>query len=230
MPKPLLALTLGDPAGVGPEVIAGAWPSDEIHRICRPLVIGHPTILQRALELRRVPAQLQLITEPEQAGPTADRIPCLAVGSDDVLDVAPCTVDARSGQAAYDALVCAARLAIERRIDAITTAPLHKAALWQAGHHYPGHTELLAELCGVNDFAMMLYLPPDAQIRSPAGLGVVHVTLHTALRSVFAALTVDAIEAKIHLADTVMRRLEARAGAHCRLCAQSTRRRIGPVR
>ena len=75
MPKPLLALTLGDPAGVGPEVIAGAWPSDEIHRICRPLVIGHPAILQRAVELRRVPAQVQLITEPEQAEPAPDRIP-----------------------------------------------------------------------------------------------------------------------------------------------------------
>ena len=82
-------------------------------------------------------------------------------------------------------------------IDAITTAPLHKAALWQAGHHYPGHTELLAELCGVSDFAMMLYLPPDAQIRGPAGLGVVHVTLHMALRNVFAAITVDAVEATV---------------------------------
>ena len=218
MPKPLLALTLGDPAGVGPEVIAGAWPSDEIHRICRPLVIGHPAILRRAVELRRVPARVQVITAPEQADPAPNRISCLAVGSDDVLAVPPCTVDARAGQAAYDALLCAARLAIERRIDAITTAPLHKAALWQAGHRYPGHTELLAELCGVSDFAMMLYLPPDAQIRNPAGLGVVHVTLHTALRSVFAAITADAIEAKIRLADTVMRRLK-RGPARIAVCA-----------
>jgi 4-hydroxythreonine-4-phosphate dehydrogenase len=109
-------------------------------------------------------------------------------------------------------------LAIAGRLGAITTAPLHKAALWQAGHHYPGHTELLAELCGVSDFAMMLYLPPDERVCGPAGLGVVHVTLHTALRSVFAALTVEAIEAKIHLADSVMRRLK-RAPPRIAVCA-----------
>ena len=74
-------------------------------------------------------------------------------------------------------------------MDAVTTAPLHKEALHCAGHHYPGHTELLAELCGVRDFAMMLYLGPDEQVRAPDGLAVVHVTLHTALRNVFGQLT-----------------------------------------
>ena len=81
--------------------------------------------------------------------------------------------------------------------------------LWQAGHHYPGHTELLAELCGVDDFAMMLYLAPDEQVAGPAGLGMVHVTLHMALRDVFAALNRQAVLPKIRLADTRMRRLKA---------------------
>ena len=68
------------------------------------------------------------------------------------------------------------------------TAPLSKAALHAAAHFYPGHTELLAELCGVRDFAMMLYLPPGDAVRGPAGLGVAHVTLHQSLRSVFRRL------------------------------------------
>ena len=85
--------------------------------------------------------------------------------------------------------------------DGIVTAPLSKAALHAAAHFYPGHTELLADLCGVNDFAMMLYLPPGAAVRGPAGLGVAHVTLHQSLRSVFRDLNTAAIVAKCRLAD-----------------------------
>ena len=77
----------------------------------------------------------------------------------------------------------------------------------RAGHDYPGHTELLAELCGVDDYAMMLYLGPSEELLSPAGLAVVHVTLHTALRNVFDQLTEEAILAKARLADRFMSRL-----------------------
>jgi 4-hydroxythreonine-4-phosphate dehydrogenase len=96
---------------------------------------------------------------------------------------------------------------LANRVDAICTAPLHKVALHQAGHDYPGHTELLAELCGVCEFAMMLYLGPSDRVRGRAGLGVVHVTLHTALRRVFDLLSREQIVSKICLADGVMRRL-----------------------
>ncbi len=89
----------------------------------------------------------------------------------------------------------------------MTTAPLHKAALSLAGHKYPGHTELLAELCGVREFAMMLYLAPGDKVRSPAGLAIVHVTLHMALREVFAALDTQAVLVKERLVDQVMTRL-----------------------
>ena len=144
------------------------------------------------------------IDSPDEAEPSPGVIPCLACGSDDVLEVPPGTLDARAGQAAYDAVVAAARLALERRVDAITTAPLSKEALHRAGHDFPGHTELLASLCGVDDFAMMLYLGPDDVLRSPAGLAVVHVTLHTALRNVFDELTEEAVLAKARLADDFM--------------------------
>ncbi|MGE0605601.1 MAG: 4-hydroxythreonine-4-phosphate dehydrogenase PdxA [Pirellulales bacterium] len=204
MPKPLIALTLGDPAGVGPETIAGAWNSAEVHGWCRPFVVGHPEILRRAVALRGLPATVAVIGSPEEANPSPEQIPCLPAGPDDVTEAVPGRIDPRAGQAAYDALVLAARLALDGRIDALCTAPLHKAALWQAGHPYPGHTELLAELCGVDDFAMLLYLGHDEYIRSPAGLGVVHVTLHMALREVFAHLNVENILAKTQLVDILM--------------------------
>jgi 4-hydroxythreonine-4-phosphate dehydrogenase len=256
---PLLAITMGDPAGVGPEVIAGVWGQAAVHEACRPVVVGHPEIMRRAVELvrntskhrgadagtarrvvrspgaplpcpaadvsqeevggahpttggelRSTPAtvRIEVVAAPEEARPSTEVMPVIAACQDDVVNVPAATIDARAGQAAYDAIVTAARLALDGRVDGIVTAPIHKAALWQAGHRYPGHTELLAELCGVRDFAMMLYLGPSETIRSPGGLGVVHVTLHMALRDVFSRLTVEAIVAKARLADSIMARMK----------------------
>lgn len=206
--QPIIALTQGDPAGIGPEIIAGAWQHAELLQWARPVVVGHPEILRRALRLVGNKAEVVEVASPAEATPSARVVPCLRCGSDDVLDATPAAIDARTGQAAFDAIVTAARLALEGKVDAITTAPLHKEALHRAGHHYPGHTELLAELCGVTDFAMMLYLGPERDATGSAGLAVVHVTLHTALRNVFDELSSEAVLAKAHLADRFMRRMK----------------------
>ena len=99
------------------------------------------------------------------------------------------------------------QLALAGRVDGLTTAPLNKAALQAAGHPYPGHTELLADLCGVQEVAMMLYLAPGGPIAGRAGLGVVHVTLHTSMRLAVDELTTGRILSKARLADTVTLRL-----------------------
>ena len=204
---PIIAVTQGDPAGIGPEIIVAAWKEPAVHQWCRPLVVGHPEVLRRAVGIGQADLRVVAIDAPEKAAPSPGVMPCIACGSDDVLQVAPGKLDARAGQAAYEAIVAAARLALDGRVDAITTAPLQKEALQRAGHRYPGHTELLAELCGTSDFAMMLYLGPGEAIASPAGLAVVHVTLHTALGNVFQQLSEDAILAKARLADRFMARL-----------------------
>jgi 4-hydroxythreonine-4-phosphate dehydrogenase len=201
---------MGDPAGIGPEVIVGAWSDQRIHHLLRPLVIGHPEVLRRAARLLNYEGEVVEITSPASldegiAVPTT--ISCIKVGSDEVLQAPAGQVDARAGEAAFQAIQTAATLALEKKVAGIVTAPISKSALHAAGHHYPGHTELLAEMCGITDFAMMLYLPPGEAVRSPNGLGVVHVTLHQSLRSVFADLTSAAIVAKCRLADGVMRRL-----------------------
>jgi 4-phospho-D-threonate 3-dehydrogenase / 4-phospho-D-erythronate 3-dehydrogenase len=226
--KPLVAVTLGDPAGIGPEIIVGAWPETVVHEWCRPLVVGHPEIVRRAVRLWRTGVAVKEIDSPEQAEPSPDVIPCIPCGSDDVLEVAAGTLDARAGQAAYDAVVTAIRLALARQVDAITTAPLQKEALHRAGHNYPGHTELLAHICGVDDYAMMLYLGPNEDLLSPAGLAVVHVTLHTALRKVFGELTEEAILVKARLADRFMTRLMRPAAG--RTAPQTPRRRKSDAR
>jgi 4-phospho-D-threonate 3-dehydrogenase / 4-phospho-D-erythronate 3-dehydrogenase len=206
--RPIIAVAMGDPAGVGPEVIVRAWQDARVHEWCRPIVVGHPEILRRAARLIGAAIEVQEITEPSTAVASPSILTCLTAVADAALEASGCQVDARGGQAAYEALVAATRLALDGRVDAITTAPLNKAALWQAGHRYPGHTELLAELCGVDEFAMMLYLARDEQVRGPAGLGVVHVTLHNSLRQVFEQLSTEKVLSKIRLADRAMRSLK----------------------
>lgn len=219
-PKPLLAVTMGDPAGIGPEVIAAAWANPLVHDRCRLVVVGNAEVLRRAIALCQSVAVGQSVahsqmattvvevSKPEDVVSSPVVMPCLCVGTDDAADVTPGRIDARAGQAAYEAVVTATELALAGSVDGIVTAPISKAALWCADHEYPGHTELLAELCGVTDFAMMLYLPPFEGVGGPVGLGVVHVTLHAALREAIASLTLEQILAKCHLADATFRELK----------------------
>ena len=164
--RPLVGLTMGDVAGIGPEVIARGWADPRLHALARPLVIGDPGVLERALALvdRSARIKIQVVDAPEEADPSALVIPCLAVAGNhgDLSEVAPGIVDARAGRAAFEFLTTAAGLAMAGRIDAITTLPLNKQALQQSGVSHPGHTEILAEYCGVADHAMMLYLETNS--------------------------------------------------------------------
>ena len=182
---------MGDPTGIGPEIIAGAWEQLQAIPDCRIVIYGHPEIMRRAAVLRNVSAEMD----------------CVTCCDDDVLEVPPCTIDARSGRAAYSAILCTIGAAQRKVVDAIVTAPIHKAALHQAGYRHPGHTEILAEQCGVDNYAMMLYLGAGENIAGQYGLAVVHVTLHTAMKTIFEQITIESVLAKICLADGFMRRI-----------------------
>ncbi|MBS0266209.1 MAG: 4-hydroxythreonine-4-phosphate dehydrogenase PdxA [Planctomycetes bacterium] len=202
---PQIALTMGDVAGVGPEVLVRAWHDGRLCDWCRPIVFGNVNILRRAIEAVRLPLRVAAVDRLDQAQPAADCLPCWDPNATD-LDQVPVGVnDPRAGRAAFDWLVAAAKAALARQVDAIATAPLSKAALHLAGLNYPGHTEILAEICGVRDFAMMLYLPGTAlSDRLPQGLGVAHTTLHTSIRSVPELLTRGRILETIGLLDTFL--------------------------
>ncbi|WP_337174155.1 4-hydroxythreonine-4-phosphate dehydrogenase PdxA [Paludisphaera sp.] len=215
MDRPRVALTMGDVAGVGPELIAAAWGRPELHALCAPMVVGSVEVLRRAMALRSDDGSpsIRPIASPEEADPSPGLIPCLEPpNAADVSAVEPRTVDAHAGRAAHDYLVHAIDMALAERVDAIATLPLNKEALRLGGVPHPGHTEILAERCGTPDHAMMLYLPTARHKDDPRkrqGLGVVHVTLHMALRDVFAAITVESVAAKIRLADRALRPLTA---------------------
>jgi 4-hydroxythreonine-4-phosphate dehydrogenase len=204
--RPLVALTMGDVAGVGPELIARAWADEPLRALARPFVVGNSGTLRRAIALLGTGATVRSIASPEEAEPTPRVIPCLDATDQDLSGVLPGVIDARAGRAAADFLIAAIDLAMLGRIDAIVTLPLQKESLKLGGVPHPGHTEILAQRCGAPEHAMMLYVQAPEGAPRP-GLGVIHATLHVALRQVFGLLTIDTVEAKIRLADDALRPL-----------------------
>jgi 4-hydroxythreonine-4-phosphate dehydrogenase len=228
----ILGITMGDAAGIGPEIIVGAWREMICQTNIQAVVYGHPEILQRAVLLRNINAvitEIQTVEEmlPKENASTSNvltnvlTIPCIRCGGESVTQVPHGTVDARAGDAAYQAIIRAIDDAKAGMINAVVTAPIHKNALNLAGYHYPGHTEIFAEHCGVNDFAMMLYLGHGDNICSEHGLAVVHVTLHTAMKNIFGQITIESVLAKAKLIDHFMKRMIGSSGCqpHIGVCS-----------
>ena len=209
--SPRIALTLGDVAGIGPEVVARSLFDERLRDCCRPLVVGHPVVLRRALSLIGATPAIREVASVDDVDWSSPDISCWNPSASAVASVPAGQIDGRAGRAAYDYLVASTRAALRGDIDAITTAPLNKAALHAAGLDYPGHTEILAHECGVGEFAMMLYLPPGEPLRGPHGLGVAHVTLHTSIRGVPGLLSTPHIAETIQLVDNFLTRIGCRA-------------------
>lgn len=206
--RPLVAITTGDPAGIGPEIIAAAWTDPRVHGICRPVVVGYSDYIRRALALRKLSVEVVCSDDPQRAQFGPNVITCIPPGEDRALPVQIGRIDPRAGQAAFDAILLATELALAKKVDAVVTPPINKESLQAAGHRYPGHTELLAELCHCPQVAMVLYLGPGAPLRGLAGLAVAHVTLHTPLQNVARQVTAEAVYAKIRLINELMTRIK----------------------
>lgn len=204
--RPRIALTMGDVAGIGPEVLAKVWSEPALREMARPVVVGSAEVMKRALRLVGSEARVETVKAPDQEEPSARIVPCLDPGEEGLDSVEPGRVDARAGRASSVFLETAIDLAMLGQVDAIVTLPLNKESLRLGGVRHPGHTEILAERCGVPAHAMMLYVGPDVT-RGPSGLGVVHATLHVPLRQVFELLSEPRIHETIVLADEALRPL-----------------------
>lgn len=195
---PRIAVTLGDVAGIGPEIILAAWRDPLLHAHCQPIVIGDASLLKSLADT--IPGSPEIAAQDRDGSVVSGPEVLVCVEGSDVAvhDLEPGRVHAAAGQAAYDYLVRAIDLATAGEVDAIVTMPLNKEGLHAAGLQYPGHTEILAARTNTRQFGMMLYRH---------GLAVVHVTLHTALRDVFAQITQEAIVEKIGLLAGMLQRL-----------------------
>ena len=171
MYRPVIAITMGDAAGIGPEIIVKSLAHSELYEGCRPLVIGSIKRLQEAASLVKSTLRFRTITQIKDAEFTPGVVDCFD------LDLIPADypfgeLSALCGDASYQYIVRAVELAKKQSIDAICTAPLNKEALHAGGHIYPGHTELLAQLTDTPEVSMMLVAPK---------LRVIHVTTHIGL-------------------------------------------------
>ena len=195
----LVCLTCGDPAGIGPEVVLGAWHRTGAHARARLRVVARGETLRDVL--RAVPSLPRLgvecVAKDDPRSSTAETV--LVVEPDDGREPVPRgEISAAGGRAAVAALETAFRLVRGAgRSGALVTGPLHKEALHAAGHDVPGHTEWLARACGLPDAAasMMLWLPPVTEGVFQAPLGVVHVTLHESLATALERLSAPGIVA-----------------------------------
>ena len=187
--KPILAITMGDPAGIGPEIVVKALASPRLRRACRPVVFGRLAALEAAaraagsgIEFVEVDSKLPALSPGRcalvETGPARDPLPPMGRAS------------AAGGRAALEAITYAVCLALDRRVDAVVTAPISKEAIRAAGSPFPGHTEMLAAFTGAKRHAMMLVGGP---------LRVSLATIHVPLAKVPALITARGVREVIEL-------------------------------
>lgn len=182
--KPAIGITMGDPAGIGPEIIIKTLNSPEIHTICNPIVIGDKAVLQKAITLINSPLTLFPIDHPNQFSNRPNQINLIPISNlnPGITDLGTPTPE--SGKAMQDYILTGVDLALDKSIHGLVTAPITKTGLKQAKSRFHGHTELIAHKTATQKFAMMLAGPR---------LKVVLVTIHIPLAQVAGALSTDAI-------------------------------------
>jgi 4-hydroxythreonine-4-phosphate dehydrogenase len=193
--RPLLAVTLGDPAGIGPEIVAQTLADPDSVALARGLAVGDAAALRRAVAVCGLDVEINPVAEPEEARFEAGTIDVLDLGVTGE-DLAWGKVDAAAGRSAIAAIEASTRLTLDRRADAIVTAPINKEAIWAAGSKHLGHTEMLGELTGSRRHNTMFVVQ---------GLKIFFTTRHVALRRALDQITKESVEHAIHEAYTALR-------------------------
>jgi 4-hydroxythreonine-4-phosphate dehydrogenase len=194
--KPRVGITIGDPAGIGPEIALKAVAEPQTREACRPVLIGDAKLLRlQALKLG-LPCDYRVLSESDLPQHSLDD-PVICNTNDGSESVEWGVVSAAGGRAAIKAIEAGARLCLQGHLDAIATAPINKEALKLAGSAFPGHTEMLASLCGVNDVLMCFFA---------GSLRVFLLTIHMSLADAIKAITRERVSQALTLADRELRR------------------------
>ena len=194
--KPIIAITMGDACGIGPEVVAKALASDSVFSLCRPVVVGNCWVMEQAVKLTGLPIKVQEVNSPTQAGGEPDFIDVLDIRNLNPEDVTVGKVSPVCGRAAMEWATKAGELAMAGHVQALATAPVNKEAASLAGYTAIGHMELLQELSGAPEVATMLM---------SGRLRVVHLTTHRSLRRACDYVTKERIMAKLELTHATFR-------------------------
>jgi len=195
---PVVAITMGDPAGIGPEITAMALVPRPLYGICRPIVFGDAKVIAQAVKITGCHLAVRSIESPEQAKSGDGTINVVDLNNVDINTLQPGRVSAVAGKAAFEPIEKAIRAALAGTIDAVVTCPINKEAINLAGYHFAGHTEIFAHFTKTTDYAMMLV---------EQNLRVVHVSTHVSARKACDLVKTDRIVKVIHLADNACKSL-----------------------
>jgi 4-phospho-D-threonate 3-dehydrogenase / 4-phospho-D-erythronate 3-dehydrogenase len=194
---PRIAVTLGDPAGIGPEICLRLLGDAALARLCTPIIFGDAGVLRRVADTLKLPFDAPVVSDPGAVtAPAVLDLRCV-----DAAAITPGRVDARCGDAAFRYVIAAIEAGLAGSVDAVATAPLNKEAMHAAGHKYPGHTEIFAERMQAPRSCMMLTSPE---------LTCSFATVHVGYHEVPGLLTERRILDVIELTAEAMRRIRDR--------------------
>lgn len=170
--RPVIGITAGDPAGIGPEIILSALSRPEIYDLCKPLIVGDIGIFAAAKRITGSAMDLKPVSDPSEGSYYHGKIDILSVSGLAADEISWGNPTVRTGKAMAEYVIAATDMAVNRKIAAVVTCPINKKAMHMAGFHYNGHTELIAERTGTKDFVMML-----AGDRLRVSLVTIHIPL-----------------------------------------------------
>lgn len=170
--KPILAITMGDPAGIGPEIAVKTFANKDVHKQCQPLLVGSFAVMQKVIQALGSKLELRKIESVNQANFSTGTINIINVDDENSV-IEKGVVSAKAGDIAFKSVVTAIELAKAKEVDGTVTGPIHKESINLAGHHFSGHTEIYAHYTNTPKFAMLLV---------DEGFSVIHVTTHVSLR------------------------------------------------
>lgn len=171
--KPIIGITMGDPASIGPEIAIKALLQKKIYEICRPLLVGDAAVFRQITQMLNLPVSIHTIHEVSEAKFEFGKIDVLDLNNVVLDQLKLGTISAMSGNASFEAVKKVIELAMAREIDATVTGPINKKSINEAGHHFAGHTEIYAHYTGTKKYAMLLV---------EDNLKVIHVSTHVSLR------------------------------------------------
>jgi 4-hydroxythreonine-4-phosphate dehydrogenase len=195
---PVLVITMGDPAGIGPEIAARAFARKTIYATCRPVLIGHTLTMRNAIKAAGLKLRINTPEGIDKALCQPGIIDMLDVGSNYIKRVRPGKVSAEAGELAFQAVKMAIELTMKGSAEGIVTGPINKEAINMAGHHFSGHTEILAHFTHTRKYAMMLV---------DDGLRVIHATTHVSLRKACDLVKKERVLEVIQLMDEGLKKL-----------------------
>ncbi|NJN26837.1 MAG: 4-hydroxythreonine-4-phosphate dehydrogenase PdxA [Cyclobacteriaceae bacterium] len=197
--KPIIAISAGDPAGIGPEVTVKALASRDIYDVCRPLVVCDAHIIKQALEFCGMQTfNIRKVLNPQEAKYEFGTIDVLDVANISMADFAFNRVSEMTGKASFEYVEKVIALAMNKEVDATVTGPINKEAIQLAGYNYAGHTEIFAKYTNTTRYAMML---------AEKNFRVVHVNTHVSMLESIKRTTKDRVLSTIVLAHTALKQM-----------------------